>query len=190
MLHARNLVEEFFEVQKQALKLDINHPPVKWTPPPETVYKANFDAALFEHLGLAGLGVVFQDSGGNIIAALSQKIKLPQTVELVEALVARRAVTLAAKLSVFKVMVEGDCMRVVQALNGHGRCLTMFGHVVEETRRLGSCLEFCSFHHVKREGNKLAHSLARRAVLFVDMDVWVEELPEDLDVVFQGDLAL
>lgn len=65
-------------------------------------------------------------------------------------------------------------MRVVQALNGHGslgRCLTMFGHVVEETRRLGSCLEFCSFHHVKWEGNKLAHSLARREVLSVDKDV-------------------
>ena len=81
-------------------------------------------------------------------------------------------------------------MRVVQALNDHGRCLTMFGHVVEEIRRPGSCLEFCSFHHVKREGNKLAHSLARRAVLYADMDVWVEELYKELDAVFQGDLAL
>ena len=118
---ARNLVEEFLEVQKKASKLNINHPPVKWTPAPEPIYKANFDAALFEHLGLAGLGVVFRDSGGNIIAALSQKIKLSQTVELAEALAARRAVTFAAELSIFKVMVEGDCMRVVQDLNGHGR---------------------------------------------------------------------
>ena len=70
-------MEEFFKVQKKALKPDINHPPIKWTLPPETVYKANFDVALFEHLGLAGLGVVFRDSGGNIIVALSQKIKLP-----------------------------------------------------------------------------------------------------------------
>ena len=75
-------------------------------------------------------------------------------------------------------------MRVVQALNDHGRCLTMYGHVIEETRRLGSCLEFCSFNHVMREGNKLAHSLARRAILSVDMDIWVEELPEDLDDLF------
>ncbi|KAK7852655.1 hypothetical protein CFP56_038305 [Quercus suber] len=66
----------------------------------------------------------------------------------------------------------------------------MYGHVIEETRQLGSCLELCSFHHVKREGNKLAHSLPRRAVLSADMDVWVEELPEDLDAVFQGDLAM
>ena len=51
-------------------------------------------------------------------------------------------------------------------------------------------IKFCSFHHVKREGNKLAHSLARRAVLSANMDVWVEEIPEDLNAVFQGDLAL
>ena len=89
---------------------------------------------MFEHLGLARLGVVFRDYDGNIITALSQKIKLPQTIELAEALAARRAVTLAAKLSIHKVMVEGDCMRVVQALKDHGRCLTMFGNVIEETR--------------------------------------------------------
>ena len=48
---------------------------------------------------------------------------------------------------------------------GHDSCLTMFGHMVEETRQLGSCLELCSFDHVKRKGNKLAHSLVHRAVL-------------------------
>ena len=66
----------------------------------------------------------------------------------------------------------------------------MFGHVIKETCRLGSRLEMCSFHHVKREGNRLAHSLTRRAILSADMDVWVEELPEDLEDVFQGDLVL
>ncbi|KAK7816915.1 hypothetical protein CFP56_043539 [Quercus suber] len=102
---------------------------------------------------------------------------------MAEALAAKRAVTLAAELSIFKVMFEGDCMQVVRALNDHG-------HVIEEIRRLGSCLESCSFHHVKREGNKLAHSLARRAVSSADMDVWVEELLEDLEAVFQGDFVL
>jgi len=48
----------------------------------------------------------------------------------------------------------------------------------------------CSFHHVKREGNRLAHSLTHKAILSADMDVWVEELPEDLEDVFQGDLVL
>nr|XP_023928792.1 uncharacterized protein LOC112040090 [Quercus suber] len=147
---ARNLVDKFLEAQKRDMKPVVNHSPVRWTPPPETLYKANFDAAVFEHLGLARLGVIFRDYGGNIIAAFSQKIKLPQKIELAEALAARRAVTLVVELSIHKVMVEGDCMRVVQALKDHGRCLAMFGHVIEETRRLDSRLEKCSFHHVKR----------------------------------------
>ena len=36
--------------------------------------------------------------------------------------------------------------------------------------------------------NKLAHSLARRAVLSANTDVWVEELLSELDAVFQLDL--
>ena len=41
-------------------------------------------------------------------------------------------------------------------------------------------MQACHFQHVRREGNKLAHALARRAVSSADFDVWVEELPSDL----------
>ena len=44
------------------------------------------------------------------------------------------------------------------------------------------------FEHVRREGNRLAHSLAKKAVLSADFGVWVEELPDDMDGVFQSDL--
>ena len=37
------------------------------------------------------------------------------------------------------------------------------------------------------KGNKLAHELAKIAVLFADIDVWVEDLPDDLDAVFWSD---
>ena len=40
----------------------------------------------------AGLGVVVRDEEGMVIAALSQNIKLPSSVDLVEALAARRAI--------------------------------------------------------------------------------------------------
>ena len=46
------------------------------------MYKANFDAALFDNSDMAGLGVVVRDCSGNIMGALSQKIALPQSVEL------------------------------------------------------------------------------------------------------------
>ena len=182
------MVEDYLDAQKQ--KLTVPHRPARtrWSPPAENLYKANYDAALFEHLGIAGLGVVVRDVRGNVLAALSQKIALPQSVEMAEALAAKRAVQLATEMSFLRVVVEGDCKRVVQALQAPGRSLTLYGHVIEDVRRIGATLQTCSFHHVLREGNSLAHSLARRAVLTADTDVWVEELPSDLDDVFQNGL--
>ena len=46
----------------------------------------------------------------------------------------------------------------------------------------------CSFCHVKRAGNKLAHALARRVVASVDFDMWLEDQSRDLEDVFQFDL--
>ena len=51
-------------------------PPVRWSPPPETSYKANFDAAIFYGTSSVGIGVLFRDHSGSIIAALSQRIVL------------------------------------------------------------------------------------------------------------------
>ena len=50
-------------------------------------------------------------------------------------------------------------------------------------------LRSCKFNHVRREGNRLAHVLAKRAVIYVDTNVWVESLPSDMDIVFQSDLV-
>ena len=139
-------------------------------------------------MGYAGLGVVIRDCNGNIIAALSQKIKLPHSVESVEALAAHKAVIFVKELSIFKVVEEGNCLRVVQALKALDRCKTLYGNVIEDTHSQGVTLQHCQFQHVRRDGNKLAHALARRAVLSADIDVWVEELPSNLEDVFQSDL--
>ena len=121
------------------------------------------------------------------MAALSQKIALPQSVALAEAWAAHRAVTFAQEISFFRIQVEGDCLGVICALQSQGQCKTLYGHVVDDTRRLGYTLHSCQFFHVHREGNKLAHELARRAVLSTDTNVQVEDLPDDLDIVFRTD---
>ena len=123
-----------------------------------------------------------------MIVALSQKIPLVQSMELVEAMAARRALFFAKELSLFDVEMEGDCSRVLAALNMVRSCSTLFGHVIDECKSLGMSLCSCKFNHVRREGNRLVHVLAKRAVISVDMNVWVESLLNDLDSVFQSDL--
>ncbi|XP_065638086.1 uncharacterized protein LOC136071113 [Quercus suber] len=162
--------------------------PVRWTRPSDGLYKVNFDAALFEVSGCAGIGVAIRDSSGAIIGALSQKIALPHSVELAEALAARRAVVFAQELSIANVLVEGDCLKVVSALRDPAGCHTLYGHIVEDTHCLASQFQSYGFSHVRRRGNLLAHALARRAVSSADFDVWVEELPVELESIFQTDL--
>ena len=90
----------------------------------------------------------------------------------------------AQELSLTNVIIEGDCLRVIHTLVYSGWCKTLFTQVIEETKRLGESLRLCQFLHVKRDGNKLAHALARKAVSSADTVVWVEELPSDLDDIF------
>ena len=184
---AKEMVMEFLDVQKQV------HSPVSrslwagWSPPPEGVYKANFDATLFEHCNCVGLGVVVRDCNGDVIAALSQRITLPHSVEHAEALAASQVVTLARELCLSQLVFEGGCQKVIAAINSTGACHTLFGHIIDEVRCLSSTLITSCFVHTRREGNKIAHALARRAVLTADTDVCVEELPNDVDDVFHSE---
>ena len=182
---AKAMVLEFFDAHAQVPGSTPQFPQVRWSPPPMGFYKANFDAALFEESNFAGIGVVIRDCYGEVIGALSQKILLSQSVEQAEALAASRAVKFATELCLFEVIFEGDSLRVIAAINSSGACHPMFGHIVEEIRSLSSSLASCQFQHICREGN----ALARRAVLTAYTDIWVEELPTDLDDVFQCALS-
>ena len=105
---------------------------------------------------------------------------------MVEALVASRTISFAKELCIHRMVVEGDLLLVIKAINNARPSWTMFGHVIAEVQILSSTV-CCSFNHVRREGNKLAHALTRRAMLFIDFDVWLEDLSRDLDDVFQFD---
>ena len=133
---AKELVREFFYAHKPVSPLPRSSRCARWVPPPSGCYKANVDAAMFEALDCTGIGVVVRDHEGCIVAALSQRVRLTQSMEMAEALAARRAVVFAKELSLSDVLVEGDCLRVMQALAGSGRCNTLFGQVIEDTRRL------------------------------------------------------
>ena len=113
---------------------------------------------------------------------------MPQSVEHAEALAASRAVTLARDLCLSQLIFEGDCLWVVTAINSTGACHTLFGHIIDEIRCLSSFLESCCFVHTCREGNNLAHALVKRVVITADIDVWVEELSNDLEDVFHSEL--
>ena len=180
MLRASELLQEFRDVQKMTPRLAVQRCHLRWKPPDPGVYKMNFDGALFLEQRCAGLGVVVRDSAGLVIAALSQRVRLPGSVDVVEALAACRAMRFAQELSLHHMVIEGDSLQVIQAIIDTKPVQTLYGHIIGEIKLLSS-LFTCSFLHVNRKGNMLAHALARRAVLSADTEVWIEELPQDLE---------
>ena len=112
---AKAMAVEFLEANKHTSNPGLRLV-AQWSPPPENCYKMNFDAALFDHLGCVGIGVVVRDYKGEAMAALSQKIALPQSVALAEARAAHKAITFAQEMSFFRIQVEGDCLGVIRAL--------------------------------------------------------------------------
>ena len=79
---------EYLDANVQQSRAIPRRTPACWSPPSKQNYKGNFDAAFFYASGCAGIGVVFCDHMGQIIAALSQRIPLVHSMELAEAMVA------------------------------------------------------------------------------------------------------
>ena len=107
-------------------------------------------------------------------------MRLPSSVDVVEALAAHRAISFAKELSLHHLVIEGDSLRVIQGVIDTRLVQTLFRHIIDEIRFLSSIVN-CSFLHVNRKGNKLAHALTRRAVLSAATDEWMEDLSRDLD---------
>lgn len=114
--HARRLVDEFWNVNSQEHGASMPRLVIRWYPSPDECYKANFDVAYFEESDLAGIGVICRDHSAQAIAALCQILGKVQSAEMAEALAARRAVICAREMSLFNIIVEGDCLLVIQAL--------------------------------------------------------------------------
>ena len=75
--------------------------------------------------------MVIRNSGGHVIGALSDRIFLPATVDDVEALACRKAISFALELGVEKVVLEGDSDIIIQSLNANSICASSFSHILK-----------------------------------------------------------
>nr|POE89523.1 hypothetical protein CFP56_55813 [Quercus suber] len=158
---------------------------VQWRPPPANCVKLNFDGAIFPELGKAGLGVVVHDCHGNAIASLSKQAPLPFAPVIVEAMAAARAITFAQELGLQEFMLEGDSAAVINTLQSTEPSLTSYGHLLDSAKSTLVTSKCIACTHIRRDGNKVAHNLAKHARHVRGLLVWVEDIPPHLhDVLF------
>ena len=145
--------------------------PDMWTAPGAHSYKLNFDGATFAEDDTARIRVVIRNEARLIMASLSQQIPLPTSVIEVEALAARRAMEFALELGFDNVTLEGDSEVLVKTLKNGGNTLVHYGNMIAGILFLTSHFSKVQFSFVRRQCNRLAHSLARRASIIQQMSV-------------------
>uniref|UniRef100_A0A803M9Q6 RNase H type-1 domain-containing protein n=1 Tax=Chenopodium quinoa TaxID=63459 RepID=A0A803M9Q6_CHEQI len=66
---------------------------------------------------------------------------------------------------------------------------TAFGLIINDILQLASECHLCLFSFVKRSGNCVAHEIAKLALSFGELRVWLEEVPAGISQFVMADLA-
>ena len=102
------------------------------------------------------------DCRGCLIASSSKLLPSTFSAEVTEALALQYGVLLALELRISHAIVEFDALSIIQAIN-EGVLGGELGHIVQNIKDISSSFSWCSFQHLNRSGNRVAHELARAA---------------------------
>ena len=146
---------------------------VHQTAPPAGFFKINVDGATGVGGGKSCIGVVIWDSSGFPIGALSLVLPSSFPAETTEAYALLHGVLFAFEMQVHQALFESDALSIIHDLISKVPG-SDFGHILEDIRVATSSFSFCSFHHLKRDGNRAAHSLALEAKCSGQSKIWIE----------------
>lgn len=145
----------------------------QWTVPADNKIKVNCDAAIFEAQNCYSYAFAARDHRGEVVTARSKCSMGNIAPENAEAIGVREALSWIKEEQIRDVLVETDCLVVVQAIRSSGVPLSYFGRIVGECRTLLSELKGRNVmvRFVKRSANKVAHFLAKSTYSIADR-IW------------------
>lgn len=77
----------------------------------------------------------------------------------------------------------------MDALVDEAVSLSSYGLLIADAKSLSQDFFQLRNSYVRREGNKVSHSLARHAITIFDFIVWMKSAPSQVDSVYQVDLS-
>ena len=155
----------------------VTRPIAGWTSPPVGYVKVNWDASISKQQNKMGVGLAVRDHTGQVwVMACATKdfINDPTTAEAVGAWF---TVALAKRLGLRQVIMEGDSLEVVQAINREGNCWTAYGPIVNDIKDDLRSWQGWVFQHTSWRSNGVARQLAHLAFKHGEGREWVADFP-------------
>ena len=111
------------------------------------------------------------------MAALCRKIIAPMGAVEAEAKVFEAGLLFAKDVGVWYVILEGDSLVVYNALCNISPPPSSIASVVQGMLDMSGDFRSVRYSHIRRQGNVLAHILAKHASGITDYIAWIEEDP-------------
>ena len=175
---AAEFSEEFKQVQEHLTIPMRQSDGSVWRPPAQSWFKLNFDAAIFKEHNSSGFGVVIRNNQGEVMAAMASRRPPVSCSEEAETLACRKALEFAVDTGFSELLVEGDNANVMRAISSSTMNFSVLGNVIADIHCNLYGLGRVSISCIKRNGNRVAHVIARYARMLDEDMFWKEEVPQ------------
>lgn len=75
-------------------------------------------------------------------------------------------------------IMEGDAQVLINAINEAEECRAWFGNLIEDAKMRLKSLPLWKVRFIHREGNRVAHYLAKHGLLLNCESIWIDEYPD------------
>ena len=123
-----------------------------------------------------------------VLASMAKQIPQLYTALEAEAMAAATTLSFATQLGFHRGILESDSLVLVSAMIKNSTYLSTDGLLLDDIRFYTSFFNQLLYSHVKREGNKIAHKLAKHALCISNFLVWMEDVPPPIRLVVQDDI--
>lgn len=139
-----------------------------WVKPQTESVKVTTDAAIFRDKGGYGYAMIARDSKGELLETRTCLDKGQTYLEIAEAMPVKEALSWIKNKQWKQVIIETDCMAVVQGVRSSVQMRSQFGKLVEECRQQIKQQNKIGLYFIRRSANMVAHSFARATYKYPD----------------------
>lgn len=130
-----------------------------WVKPLNDEVKIIVDATTFIEYSSFGVGLLARNNNGEVLLGKSELYQGDVRPNFAEALAVKEALSWCKANGWQRVIIESDCLTVVQAIRSEVIMLSPFGKIKVESRRMIKDLNIKLFF-IKRSANMTAHFIA------------------------------